>query len=190
MDREETKPAKAVNAKRRDDDGRGCKPGEATMERPNGSRIGNPPFVPTDEQREKVRTYAKVFPPHAQRNIALLIGCSEDTLQRHFRDDIDLGRAEMLASVGSQMISRALNADKTGPDGTPIAKGDLDAQKFILARLGGWSTKVEMTGKGGGPIESVDLSKFTPEQLAEYGRLAAIAEGVDPEDVVDADSDT
>lgn len=173
MDHHPDQPSKAPNAKTRDDDARGA---------PRG-HWGNQPFVPTDEQRQKVRTYAKTFPVHGEHYIARLMGFSKDTLRRHFADDLELGRAEMLAAVGSQMVNRAMNADNE------TVKGDLDAQKFILARLGGWTTKVEMTGKGGRPIENVDLSRLSPEQLAEYGRLAAVAEGLDPEDVVGDSTD-
>ncbi len=169
------KPQTAPNQKTRDDDARGA---------PKG-RFGNPPFVPTDEQRQKVRTYAKTFPVHGEHYIARLIGVSRDTLRRHFADDLELGRAEMLASVGSQVINRAINAE------SETAKGDLDAQKFILARLGGWTTKVEVGDKArqpfGGPAP--DLSRLTDEQLEEYGRLAALAEGLDPDEVVDAGAD-
>lgn len=168
------KPLTAHNQKTRDDDARGA---------PKG-RFGNPPFVPTDEQRQKVRTYAKTFPVHGEHYIARLIGVSRDTLRRHFADDLELGRAEMLASVGSQVINRALNAE------SETAKGDLDAQKFILARLGGWTTKVEVGDKAARPFGgSVDLSRLNDEQLAEYGRLAALAEGLDPDDVVGSDDD-
>lgn len=51
----------------------------------------------------------------------------------------------------------------------------------MLARLGGWTTKVEMTGKEGGPIEVIDLSSLSDEQLEDYGRLCAAAEAHDPE---------
>lgn len=161
-------PLGGPRPKERDDDARGAPAG----------RFGQPAFVPTDEQRQKVRTYAKTFPPHANHYIARLIGCSRSTLERHFADDLELGRAEMLASVGSQMINRALNAD------AETVKGDLDAQKFILARLGGWTTKVEMTGKDGRPMETVDLSNMSPAQLREYGRAAAVAAGLDPDEAV------
>ena len=166
---------------KRPDDARGTPPGAGTVVMEHGGRIGNPPFVPTEEQCQKVRTYAKTFPPHGEHLIARLMGFSRDTLRRHFEEDMELGRAEMLAAIGSQMINRAMNAD------SETAKGDIDAQKFILARLGGWTTKVEMTGRGGRPIEHVDLSRLSAEQLEEYGRLAAIAEGLDPEEVMSKD---
>lgn len=182
-----TPPAKPTRPKR-PDDRRGTAPTGV------GSRAGtdlahhrgNAPFVPTEDQRAKVRAYAKTFPVHGEHYIAALMGFSRDTLRRHFADDMLLGRAEMLASVGSQMVNRAMNAEATGQDGKPIAKGDLDAQKFILARLGGWTTKVEVGDKASIPFggETPDLSRLSEEELEEYGRLAAIAEGLDPDEIV------
>lgn len=158
----------------RDDDARGAAKGG----------WGQAPFVPTEEQRLKVRAHAKVFPIHAEHYIAALMGFSLSTLRRHFADDLLLGRAEMLAAVGAQFVNRAMNAEATGPDGQPVAKGDQDSQKFILARLGGWTTKVEVGDKARQPFggEPVDLSRLSDAELAEYGRLAAIAEGQDPDD--------
>lgn len=153
------------------------------MPQPHGGRIGNPPFVPTEEQRQMVRTYAKTFPVHGEHYIARLIGVSRVTLRTHFADDLELGRAEMLAAVGSQVVNRAINAS------AETVKGDLDAQKFILARLGGWTTKIETGDKArqpfGGP--AVDLSRLSAEDLEAYGRLSALAEGLDPDDVVGSD---
>lgn len=159
---------------------RGTPSGAATKPQPHGGAIGNPPFRPTDEQREKVRNYARVFPLHGEHLIARLMGFSRNTLRTHFADDLELGRAEMLASVGSQMISRAMNADAQS------VKGDIDAQKFVLARLGGWTTKVDMGESASTPFGGrVDLSRLSEKDLENYGRLAAIAEGLDPEDVID-----
>jgi hypothetical protein len=146
--------------KTRPDDARGAPPGGAFAGR-NGGTIGNPPFEPTVEQREKVRTLAKTFPVHARHYIARLIGVSVSTLDRHFHDDMEQGRAEMLAAIGAQMIKRAMDAGGAAP-----AKGELDAQKFILARLGGWSTKVEVAGPGGGALQTVsyDLSALSEDE--------------------------
>jgi AcrR family transcriptional regulator len=168
-----------ANKKTSDEDSRGA---------PKGS-FGQPPFVATDEMRAKVRQYAKVFPPHAAHMIARLLGISKNTLYRHFDDDMEMGRAEMLATVGGQLIQRAIDADAQTADGKAVARGDLDAQKFILARLGGWTTKVEVAGRDGGPIQSVDLSKLSAEQLEAYGRLAAAAEGRDPDEIVGSSPD-
>lgn len=167
-----TPPAGPEAAER--EDRRGAPPGQ----------FGVQPFQATDEQRQKVRTLAKTFPVHGEHFIARLMGFSRDTLRRHFADDMELGRAEMLASVGSQVINRALDADRVGEDGTPVAKGDLDAQKFILARLGAWTTKVEMSTPPGRPMEVVDLSGMSAAALREYGRQAALQQGLDPDEAV------
>jgi hypothetical protein len=150
------------------EDRRGAQPGQKGVQ----------PFQATDEQRAKVRTLAKTFPVHGEHFIARLMGFSRDTLRRHFADDLEMGRAEMLAGVGAQVVNRAMDAN------AETAKGDLDAQKFILARLGGWTTKVEMSGKDGRPIEAVDLSGMSAAALREYGRQAAIAAGLDPDEAV------
>jgi hypothetical protein len=147
--------------KARDDDARGAPKGAGVIEPEHGGRIGNPKHVPTQENREKVRTLAKTFPAHARHFIARLIGVSVSTLDRHYDDDMLLGRAEMLAAVGAQVVNRALDASKLDN-----AKGDLDAQKFILARLGGWSTKLEVTGRDGGPVQvkDFDLSNLSDDE--------------------------
>lgn len=146
--------------------GKGIVPGKPLHPGANPGLIGNPPFVPTEAQRAKARSLAKTFPINGERLIARMMGISRTTLRAHFGDDLELGRAEMLAAVGGQVISRALDADAKDANGKPVAKGDFEAQKFVLARLGGWSTKVEHSGPDGGPIETVsfDLSHLSIEQ--------------------------
>lgn len=147
-------------------DRRGTPPGKGSIVPAHGGRIGNPPFVPTPEQRETARHLAKGFPPAGERFIARLMGISRDTLRLHFADDMELGRAEMLAAVATQFINRAIDVEAKSPDGKLLAKGDPDNQKFILARLAGWSSKIEHSGPEGGPIETkfFDLSNLTLEQ--------------------------
>lgn len=155
----------------RDDDARGAAPGQR----------GQQPFVPTDEQRSRVRTLAKTMKaeqPAARAWIAAQMGFSVSTLDRHFADELVAGRAEVVASLGATLIGVAMGTIKD------VSRERMDAVKFALARIGGWSSKVEMSGPNGRPIEAVDLSRLSAEQLAEYGRLAAVAEGLDPEEVV------
>lgn len=168
---------------------RGTPKGKAAIKQPHGGAIGQPAFVPTDQQREQVKNYARVFPVHGEHLIARLMGISRTTLRKYFGDDLELGRAQMLASVGGQMINRAMNAEARDGEGNLLAKGDMEAQKFVLARLGGWTTKVDVGEQASTPFGGrVDLSRLSEKDLQEYGRLAAIAEGLDPEEVVgDAD---
>ncbi len=53
--------------------------------------IGRPPHQPTDKQRQEVQAYASAFIPH--EDIAALIGIAHNTLLKHYRDDLALGRA-------------------------------------------------------------------------------------------------
>lgn len=164
----------------------GAPKGGGNVEGKYGGRIGNVGYQPTEEQRIEVRNYAKCFPVHGEHFIARLMGFSRSTLNNYFEDDLLLGRAQMIAGIGAQMINRAMDA------GAKTAIGDIEAQKYVLARLGGWTTKVDMfmSGPGGKPVEIVDLSRLTEDELEEYGRLAAVAEGLDPDEVVgDDDND-
>lgn len=146
---------------------------------------GQQPFVPTEAMRQRVRTLAQTVPDHSNETIAVQLGISRSTLEKHFRHDLDLGRAQMVTAVGAQFIQRALHGDDAvNAEGKKLAPGNLEAQKFILARRAGWSAKVEHSGKGGGPIETVDLSGMTAAALREYGRQSAIAQGLDPDEAV------
>lgn len=148
--------------------------------------------MPTDEQRARVRLLAQSISEYSEPLIAADLGISKDTLRRHFAEDMAKARAEMVAAAGAQLISKALRGDDAvGPDGKLLAPGNLDALKFLLARRAGWTTKVEMTGRDGGPVETkvMDLSNMTPEALREYGRQAAIQAGLDPDEVVGSDPD-
>lgn len=180
-----TTHTQAANAKRRADDARGTPPGAGTIEPSHGGRIGNPPHVPTEETRARVRVLAQSISEYANHLIAADIGISRQTLDRYYKGDIDRGRAGMVAAAGAQLISKALRGDDAvGPDGKLLAPGNLEALKFLLARRGGWTTKVEMTGRDGRPVETVDLSNMTVEALREYGRQAAIQAGLDPDEAV------
>lgn len=167
------------NFKTRPDDRRGTPRGRGTVEA-LGGLIGNPPFIPTDEQRREVRALGQIFPPNSEHLIAAKMGFSMSTLRRHFGEDMMMARADMLSRIGASLIRRALGIARPEDN---YDRDQTDLQKFIMTRLGGWSTRVELSGPGGGPVqvEEVDFSKFTRDQLIEYGRLAAIQAGRNPD---------
>lgn len=177
-------PKGGARPKVRDDDARGNTAGSREGTEHEG-RKGNLPFTPTEAQRERVRTLAKAITEISNEKIAIQLGISRSTLERHFADDLLLGRAELATQAGAQLISLALQGDGAKNDkGKVIAPGNLDALKFLLARRCGWSTKVEMTGKDGRPVETIDLSGMSAAALREYGRQAAIQAGLDPDEAV------
>ncbi len=67
---------------------------------------------------------------------------------QNVRDAFDKGRSKALALVGGMLLKKALD-------------GNLTAQIFFMKAQGGWrdqNQQVELTGKGGGPIETKDLT--------------------------------
>jgi hypothetical protein len=147
----------------------GVQPGQGTHPGfGGGGMIGQRPHIPTDETRAEVRRLAKVV---SQDAIAAIMDVSIETIRRHYKKEFDQGKAEAVAKLGAEVLTQALNGDKR-------------SRNFYLRTQGaryGWSSKIEITGKEGGPIETVDLSRLTDEQLEEYGRLSAIAAGSDPD---------
>lgn len=144
-------------------------------------QFGNPAFVPTEEQRARVRTLAKTIKadtPVGRKWLASQMGISVNTLDRHFEDDVIAGRAELNASLGATMVGVAMGTIK---DVDPVR---MRAIEFTLSRLCNWTTKVTIGTDTGRPIETVDLSKMTPAALREYGRQAAIQMGLDPDEAV------
>lgn len=156
-----TKLAPKVIQKRTDK--RGTPKGKGTV-KANRGKIGNPPFVATDEQR--IEVCAMVAAGADQDVIADLMGFSVDTLTRHFKPELDRGAGRMLGKIGGSMVRDALDEKKPNYH---------DARKYVLARRGGWktTTTVEASGPNGGPIEYRNLSD---EELDErIGKLTGIA---------------
>lgn len=154
-------------------DRRGAPRGERPVDPETGRKVmGNLPFEPTDAQRADVELYAKVM---SQAMIAEALGISVDTLTRHFRKELDRGKREAVSAVGAKLLAKAM-------------AGSIPCMIFYLRTQGKWSTRLELTGPEGGPIEKIDLSRLTPEQLEEYGRLAASAAGLNPDGRTDGQS--
>lgn len=138
------------------------------MPQPHGGAIGNPPHVPTDITRRFVVEHAAM---RGQVWTAIQIGIDRKTLWRHYTPEIQQSKANACAAIGASLFQKAL-------------AGDGASQRFFLITQGGgdWSPKVkhEHSGPGGGPMQSVDLTRFlegmSDEQLAQYQQfLEALA---------------
>ena len=137
-------------------DARGCPPGKGThrgysanAQKPAGM-IGNPPFIPTDEQREKVFELSQYI---NQKGIALILGVSQWTIARHFKEEFERGRAIGVAELGKDLLLEA----RTGN-----ARARWQYLKTMGARFG-YSYKVELSGPDGGPVQMVDVSHLMKE---------------------------
>lgn len=75
------------------------------------------------------------------------LNLSDETLRKYYRYEIMTSRA-ILKGKAVKVLDDCLS------------DGSLDAAKYVLGRLAGWSetTKAELTGKDGAPIETKDVS--------------------------------
>ena len=97
-----------------------------------------------EHPREELRSQIKVMVASGlgQREIAGIFKMSLETLNNHYREELDLGMAHINAIVGGQ-IFRA------------IQKGEEWALKFYAARRMGWKETAAhgLTGRDGVPLE-------------------------------------
>lgn len=93
------------------------------------------------------------------------------TLARQFRDIYMDSRIVQKNRLMSVLFQKA-------------CAGDVSAAKFILQAVHKMSTRVELTGAGGGPIQTtgMDLSKLSDEQLEQLHAIAETAADVDDPD--------
>lgn len=111
---------------------------------------------PTDEKRKLVKALAAYGIPHPQ--IGKLVGCNDDTLEKHYREELDIGLAEANAKVAQSLFKKATGdgpqsvtaaifwlkvrarwkdtstVELSGPDGKPIAIQDGE-RRALLAKL-------------------------------------------------------
>lgn len=100
----------------------------------------------TEETKAKVGSL--VVAGLNQPDIARVLGISEDTLQKHYREVLDTAAHEVLAKVASTLVQKALG-------------GCVASAIFFLKTRGkkqGWSERLELTGDEGGAIKLDDAS--------------------------------
>lgn len=70
---------------------------------------GRPKWVPTKEERLLVEV--AVGAGYSQQQIATLIGKSEDSLQRHCREELDIGAIKAGTKISGALYSKAMKGD-------------------------------------------------------------------------------
>ena len=113
-----------------------------------------PRYTPTEEQRRVVKTMAAYGIP--QDAIAKVVHCSEPTLRRAYRHELDTAVHEANARVAQCLYQQAT---------TP---GNVAASIFWLKARAGWREKQvhEVSGPNGAPLPSPNLvvSFIQPDQ--------------------------
>jgi hypothetical protein len=109
--------------------------------------------APTDESRKQVETMAGLLLPHD--DIAAILGISDETLRKHYRAELGVGRAKGNLAISDRLHKKAKD-------------GNIAALIFLAKVRLGWSEKikVENSGPDGGPLK-VYMS-MTEEELAKH----------------------
>lgn len=125
---------------------------------------------PSEKERTEAQAYAAVGIPHDQ--IALLLGISPKTLRKHYRHELDLGKAKANAQVGKTLFKMATSGKNPA------------ATIYWTKSQMGWSERyrIEHSGPDGGPLQSDSRIKLetliTPERAAQD--YLALMGGMDP----------
>lgn len=124
-------------------------------------------FEATADQRKLVELYTALG--NTQEQVALLLGVSIDTLQRHFRDELNTGALRANAMIGGKLFNKAL-------------AGDNASIFFWLKTRARWRESAqqhEHSGPGGLPIETMDLTHLTDDELRQWQSIRAKINGDD-----------
>ena len=126
--------------------------------------------VPTDATRRQVSICMTLGMTRVQ--IGMLLGVTDDTINKHYAKEIEVGRHSMTANVANNLYNIATD---------PEHKSTAAAAIFWLKAQGGWreTVRTEVTGADGGalqiessPIDSRALSHDQRQALREILELA------------------
>ena len=92
---------------------------------PKKTRPPDQTHMPTDIQRQTVSLHATVGTP--QPLIASIIGITEKTLRKHYREELDHAMAKANATIGGALFNKAKG-------------GDTQSQIFWMKTRGKWRT--------------------------------------------------
>jgi hypothetical protein len=99
-----------------------------------------PEHEPTDAQRLEAQSYAAVGVPHDQ--IGLLLGISKPTLIKHYRRELDIGKARANSAVGKSLFKQATS-------------GNTAAAIFWMKAQAGWRETQVIENRGALALEGM-----------------------------------
>jgi hypothetical protein len=103
--------------------------------------------IPTDETRKLVRSLSAVGIRHV--DIAIKLDINDETLRKHYKEELELGRIDANAQIGNTLFQQA-------------KKGNTTAAIFWLKTRAGWKeTQVtELTGA----VDGIEVSFKKPNE--------------------------
>lgn len=138
---------------------------ESAPEKRRGRTLGAKDHVPTEQSRKQVEMLIGYGLKHDA--IAAVIGVSDETLRKHYRAELDHGKAKVIAQVANSLVKKALS-DR--PDA-------INAAKFYLERQGQWTeTKTINTNFSARQMTDDELIQYlSGDEQSEGGEGAAAA---------------
>ena len=134
----------------------------------DGENRGRPPYEPNDRDRRTVKSMAR-FVTHDE--IALVLGISDETMRKYYRQELDTAKTEADVAVGQSLILQAVG----GPD--QDWKQAIPAATIFYAKTRIKAFREEVNLRHTGSIGIRDLGALTDEQLT---ALDAILEALPP----------
>lgn len=86
------------------------KPGEAPGRAQRKGTLGQPAFIATPEQREAVKVMVSFGTAHEV--VSRLLRIPINTLRNHFKEELEVGREEIFARIGTSIVADALAGDR------------------------------------------------------------------------------
>jgi hypothetical protein len=111
----------------------------------------NHEHLPTDESRRLVESTSGLGLPHEQ--IGILVGIDDKTLRKHYRHELDTGKAKANGQIAKTLFSKALAGDTTS------------LIWWTKAQMR-WSetVKQEVTGADGEPLQGIQVTFVKPNE--------------------------
>ena len=106
---------------------------------------------PSAESRKLVESTSGLGLPHEQ--IAILVGIDDKTLRKHYRQELDLGKAKANGQIAKTLFNKAMSGDTTS------------LIWWTKAQLR-WSetVKQEVTGADGEPLQGIQVTFVKPNE--------------------------
>jgi hypothetical protein len=113
--------------------------------------MSRPLHKPTQEMRDIVKRYASRGTP--QHDIAAVLAISDDTLRRHYREELDVSRVNANLEVADSLFASATK------------EKNVAAMIFWLKTQGRWKEPKDDDAEGGAPPKVVVTGGLPTEQL-------------------------
>ena len=107
--------------------------------------------IVNDQTRKLVESSSGLGLPHEQ--IAILVGIDDKTLRKHYRAELDMGKAKANGQIAKTLFSKAVAGDTTS------------LIWWTKAQMR-WSETVknELTGADGEPLQGIQVSFVKPNE--------------------------